>query len=46
MTSHWVRIAADKKLPFDPLVPDAKTRGEVVTVGGIDNLLADLNADD
>lgn len=49
-----VRIAADKRLPFEPLVPNAETiaameaarRGEVVRVGGIDNLLADLNADD
>lgn len=49
-----VRIAADKKLPFEPLVPNAETiaamqaarRGDVVTVGGVDDLLADLNADD
>ena len=49
-----VRIAADKRLPFEPLVPNAKTikamratrRGDLVAVGGVDKLLADLNADD
>ena len=49
-----VRIATEKRLPFEPLVPNAETiaameaarRGEVVRVGGINNLLADLNADD
>jgi DNA-damage-inducible protein J len=49
-----VRIATDKRLPFEPLVPNTETiaamqaarRGELVTVGSIDNLLADLNADD
>ena len=49
-----VRIANDKALPFDPLVPNAKTieamkaarRGELVTVGSAKDLLMDLNADD
>ena len=49
-----VRIATDKALPFEPLVPNAKTiaamkaarRGELVTVGNAKDLLADLNADD
>jgi DNA-damage-inducible protein J len=49
-----VRIATEKRLPFEPMVPNAETiaameaarRGEVVRVGGIDNLLADLNAED
>jgi DNA-damage-inducible protein J len=49
-----VRIATEKRLPFEPLVPNAETiaameaarRGEVVQVGSIDNLLADLNAED
>ena len=49
-----VRIATEKRLPFDPLVPNAETieamraarRGDLVTVGGVDDLLADLNADD
>jgi DNA-damage-inducible protein J len=49
-----VRIANDKALPFEPLVPNAKTietmkaarRGELVTVGSTKELLADLNADD
>jgi DNA-damage-inducible protein J len=48
------KVAQDKALPFKPLTPNAKTiaameaarRGELVVVGGIDNLLADLNADD
>jgi DNA-damage-inducible protein J len=49
-----VRTVADRALPFDPLVPNEETieamkgarRGELVTVGGVDELLADLNADD
>ena len=48
------RIAAEKKLPFEPLVPNDETiaamkaarRGEVVQVGSINDLMADLNADD
>jgi DNA-damage-inducible protein J len=49
-----MRTVADKALPFDPLVPNAETieamkaarRGEIVTVGGVDELIADLHADD
>ncbi len=49
-----VRIAAEKRLPFEPLVPNSETvaameaarRGEVVTVGDVDGLMADLHADD
>ena len=49
-----VRIAAEKRLPFEPLVPNAETiaameaarRGELVTVGDVDGLMADLHADD
>jgi DNA-damage-inducible protein J len=49
-----MRIARDKALPFEPLIPNADTieamealdRGEGVTVGSIDALFADLNADD
>jgi DNA-damage-inducible protein J len=49
-----VRIANDKALPFEPLIPNAETveamkaarRGELATVGAPDKLLADLNADD
>ncbi len=49
-----VRIAAEKRLPFEPLVPNAKTveamraarRGEVKKVGRVDELMADLNEDD
>jgi DNA-damage-inducible protein J len=48
------RIAREKALPFEPLVPNAETietmkaarRGELVTVGSIDNLLTSLNAND
>jgi DNA-damage-inducible protein J len=48
------RIAAEKALPFEPLVPNAETieamravrRGEVVTAGkSAKELLASLNAD-
>ena len=49
-----MRIAKDKALPFEPLVPNAETieamkaarRGEVVKVGSIDALFASLNAGD
>ncbi len=48
------RIAQEKQLPFEPLVPNAKTiaamkaarRGELKTAGNIDELFAKLNADD
>ena len=47
------RVAAEKALPFEPLVPNAETvaamkaarRGETVTVGHPADLLASLNAD-
>jgi DNA-damage-inducible protein J len=47
------RVAAEKALPFEPLVPNAKTveamkaarRGDLVTAGAPNNLLASLNAD-
>jgi DNA-damage-inducible protein J len=46
-----MRIAKDKALPFDPLVPNAETieamkaarRGDLVTVDTTDKLLAGLN---
>ncbi|EHK58020.1 type II toxin-antitoxin system RelB/DinJ family antitoxin [Allomesorhizobium alhagi] len=49
-----VRTVAEKALPFDPLVPNAETieamkaarRGDLVTVGKVEDLLADLHADD
>ena len=49
-----IRIAREKALPFEPLVPNAETieamkaarRGDLVTVGRVENLLADLRADD
>jgi DNA-damage-inducible protein J len=47
------RIAAEKALPFEPLVPNAETieamkaarRGELVTAGKPSDLLARLNED-
>jgi DNA-damage-inducible protein J len=49
-----VRIAADKALPFEPLVLNAETieamraarQGEMVKAGSPDQLLASLNAGD
>jgi DNA-damage-inducible protein J len=49
-----VRIAKEKALPFEPLVPNEETieamkaarRGELVTAGSLDKLLARLNEDD
>ena len=49
-----VRIAAEKALPFEPLVPNPETveamkaarRGDLVTVGTAADLLTSLNADD
>jgi DNA-damage-inducible protein J len=46
-----VRVAREKSLPFEPLVPNAKTiaaikaarRGELVTIGNLDNLFTELN---
>ena len=48
-----VKIAKEKTLPFEPLVPNeetieamkAATRGELVTVGPPGKLLTSLNAD-
>ena len=49
-----VRIAKDKALPFEPLVPNTETveamkaarRGELVTAGSPEALLTSLNAGD
>jgi len=49
-----IRIAKDKALPFEPLIPNADTveamqaveRGGVATAGSIDHLFEMLNADD
>ncbi len=49
-----VRIAAEKRLPFEPLVPNAQTiaameaarRGELAKIGDVNDLMTDLNADD
>jgi DNA-damage-inducible protein J len=49
-----MRTVADKALPFDPLVPNEETveamkaarRGELVTIGGVEDLMTDLHADD
>ena len=48
------RIAAERRLPFEPLVPNRETieaikaarRGELATVGSVDDLIAELNEDD
>lgn len=49
-----IRVAREKALPFEPLVPNAETiaamkearAGKGVRVGSIDALMADLDADD
>lgn len=49
-----VRVANDKALPFDPLIPNAETveamkaarRGETTKVSSMDELFDALNADD
>jgi DNA-damage-inducible protein J len=49
-----MKTVAERALPFEPLMPNAETveavkaarRGELTTVGNIDSLLADLQADD
>lgn len=49
-----VRIANEKALPFEPLVPNEETieamkaarRGELETVGSPEELMTKLNADD
>lgn len=49
-----MRIATEKALPFEPLILNRETieamkaarRGELVTVGQVDKLLAGLNAGD
>jgi DNA-damage-inducible protein J len=49
-----VRIAKDKALPFEPLVPNAETieameaarRGELIDAGAPDQLIESLNAGD
>jgi DNA-damage-inducible protein J len=49
-----VRVAAEKALPFEPLVPNKKTvraieaarRGELSAAGKRRNLIPRLNADD
>jgi len=48
------RIAREKALPFEPLVPNAETiaamkearRGNLPSFGSVDDLMADLNAKD
>ena len=48
------RVAREKALPFDPLVPNATTieamkearRGELKSFASVKDLMADLNADD
>jgi DNA-damage-inducible protein J len=49
-----VRVAKEKALPFEPLIPNTKTikaikdarRGKLTTVDGVDNLLGSLNANE
>ena len=49
-----MRIAAEKALPFDPMVPNEETigamkaarRGDLIKAGSPADLLASLNADD
>jgi DNA-damage-inducible protein J len=49
-----MRTVAERALPFDPLIPNEETvkamkaarRGDVIKVGGVKNLMADLHADD
>jgi DNA-damage-inducible protein J len=49
-----LRVAQDKALPFEPLIPNAETiaameaslRGEEKSFDTIEELMADLNADD
>jgi len=49
-----IHIATEKRLPFDSLIPNEETiaameaaeRGDLVDVGDIDGLMADLNAED
>jgi DNA-damage-inducible protein J len=49
-----IRIAQEKALPFEPLIPNEQTieaikavrRGEVSRVASVDELFARLNADD
>lgn len=49
-----MRTVAERALPFDPLIPNEETvaaikasrRGDVVQVGSIEELIADLHADD
>jgi DNA-damage-inducible protein J len=49
-----IRVAQEKALPFEPLVPNTKTvramkaarRGKVASFRPVKDLMADLNADD
>lgn len=49
-----VRTATENVIPFDPFVPNDETieameaarRGDLVHVGSVDELMADLDADD
>ncbi len=49
-----MRTVAERALPFNPLTPNEETveamkaarRGELVKLGTVDDLLADLHADD
>ena len=48
------RIAAEQRLPFEPLVPNRETveamkaarRGALATAGSVDDLIAEINEDE
>jgi len=49
-----IRIAREKSIPFEPLIPNIKTieaikaarNGDLITVDSLDNLMFELNAKD
>jgi len=49
-----IRVAREKALPFEPLVPNTTTieamkaarRGDLIQISNLSNLLSDLNAND
>jgi DNA-damage-inducible protein J len=49
-----LRTVTERVLPFDPFIPNDETieamkaarRGELTEIGQVDDLLAELNADD
>ncbi|MGD9152616.1 MAG: type II toxin-antitoxin system RelB/DinJ family antitoxin [Gammaproteobacteria bacterium] len=49
-----IRVAKDKKLPFEPLIPNKETikamrdarEGKLITVGSVEDLMKDLKNED